>query len=541
MSLRTRSLLAAPASLLALSIVIVAAAISVFASTSGDVETHAQLGTGENQLFVPGVVSNAEGTYVAFPTPIPSATPTVTPTPTVVGVQDAPNRLFVTTSGDDTGDGTRGEPLETIARALELARDIDDAEIYVALGTYNEQISIIGESGLTLLGGYDAEDWERDPLDQSNIVPADEGALFIGSSENVHVEGFHLTSGEPFQEGPLQRSRVVVGVEFSSGVTLKGNTIFAGSGMEGMGGTNGTNGAAGLDGKLGGARGICPPTKLGGSGGTGAANGGRGGNGSAIDAAGGSAGQHISASVRGGRGGAGGIFPAGTGGNGRAGDDGTSNIIPGASGGPILFYTVTGYYELPDGEDGRSSNRTGGAGGGGGGGEAGLFLFTCGGGGGGGGGGGHPALSDGTGGQAGGASFGIFIRASDVTVIDSVIRTGNGGRGGFGGNAGAGGRGGSGGFGGGDDGKGGDGGRGGHGAPGGGGGGGPSIGIIADGQSEVDHSGNTFFLGQPGSGGSAGFFAPGTLPKLPSGARGLRMEFYQDVPIGLPMPPEPTN
>ena len=145
MSLRTRSLLAAPASLLALGIVISAAVISVFASTPGDVETHAQQGTGENQLFVPGVVSNAEGTYVTFPTPTPAATSTPT-----VGIQDAPNRLFVSdATGRNRAPGTRAEPLATIAEALELARDIDDAEVYVATGLYNETITIIDHQGVS--------------------------------------------------------------------------------------------------------------------------------------------------------------------------------------------------------------------------------------------------------------------------------------------------------------------------------------------------------------------------------------------------------
>jgi hypothetical protein len=535
LSSRTRPLLAAPASILAIIIVITAAAISVFASSPSDVETHAQIGTGEHQVHVPGLASNAEGTHVPFPTPTPA-----TPTPSV-GVQDAPNRLFVSeTTGRDKAAGTRAEPLATLAEALELARDIDDAEIYVAIGSYNETIRIIGHSGVKLLGGYDVHDWERDPGQRSSVFQPERVALLIDSSESVHVEGFHLPAGGHLLGGPLQRSRVAVIVEFSSGVTLKDNYVLSGSGLGGINGTQGIGGAQGARGQDGHRSGVCPPTNQGGPGGSGAANGGRGGDGGAIDGWDGSNGQNASANVRGGQGGTGGVFVGGAGAHGGQGGNGTSNVIPGASGGSLVYFTVDGDYQPAHGEDGRSTNRLGGAGGGGGGGQAGGLFFLCGGGGGGGGGGGHPAESDGTGGQSGGASFGIFVRGSDVTVIDNEIQTGDGGRGGQGGSSGIGGLGGNGGSGGDNAGNGGRGGRGASSAPGGGGGGGPSIGIIADGGSEITGSGNTFDLGQPGVGGFGGTF-PNLVDRAPTGATGLRLEFYHDVPIGLPEPPQPTN
>lgn len=537
MSLGTRTLFAAPASLLALGLVIAAAAISVFASTPGDVETHAQQSTGENQVFVPGVVSNAEGTYVAFPTPTPLATPTATPTS---GVQDAPNRLFVTTSGDDAGEGSRDDPFETITHALEVAREIDGAEIYVASGSYNETIGIYSHPGVMLLGGYHEGDWERVPMQHSDITSPDFTALYIADSENVHVEGFNLPSGRPMPGGgPLERSRVAVIVEFSSGVTLVDNSIVSDNGLDGTNGMRGLGGAAGSPGVTGSWLGGCPPADQGGFGGAGAANGGRGGDGGAVDGFNGSDGQSASASVRGGKGGTGGVFVAGAGGNGGNGDDGTANLVPGA-GGTLIYFTEDGNYQPAHGEDGRSTNRLGGAGGGGGGGQAGGLFFVCGGGGGGGGGGGHPAQFDGGGGRSGGASFGIFILESEVSVIDSEIRTGNGGRGGQGGSSGIGGPGGDGGAGGDNGGDGGRGGRGAPSAPGGGGGGGPSIGILTDGDSEVTRSGITFDLGQPGMGGLGGSY-PNLVDRAPTGAPGLREEFYQDVPIGLPTPPEPTN
>ena len=408
------------------------------------------------------------------------------------------------------------------------------------MGSYNEHIAIIEHQGTKLFGGYHDGDWERVPMQHSDITNQDVAALVIADSQDVHVQGFNLPSRDTYTDGPLQRSQVAVIVDASTGVTLMDNIIVAGNGIGGSSGFNGLAGADGSDGGSGDASGVCPPTNQGGLGGSGHANGGRGANGSAVSASDGFPGLTLVASVPGGKGGSGGTFPGGHGGNGAQGTDVSSNIFPGSSGGAVVFYTASGYYEMPNGEDGFSTNRTGGAGGGGGGGEAGALFFVCGGGGGGGGGGGYPALTDGTGGQAGGASFGIFILGSDVTVADNTIVTGNGGAGGRGGDAGIGGRGGQGGAGGGNAGDGGRGGHGGHSAPGGGGGGGPTIGIIADGQSEVVRSGNTFALGRPGEGGLAGLFAL-SANRPPSGERGLREEFYQEVPVGLPIPPAPTN
>ena len=51
-------------------------------------------------------------------------------------------QLFVATFGDDTGPGTREQPLRTLGRAMELARELETTkvglktDVYVKSGAY---------------------------------------------------------------------------------------------------------------------------------------------------------------------------------------------------------------------------------------------------------------------------------------------------------------------------------------------------------------------------------------------------------------------
>lgn len=132
----------------------------------------------------------------------------------------------------------------------------------------------------------------------------------------------------------------------------------------------------------------------------------------------------------------------------------------------------------------------------------------------------------GTGGMGGGASLGILLVASQVTLENSTVQTSDGGDGGAGAPGGQGGAGGAGGAGGdrfggqGAGGRGGRGGTGGIGGAGGGGGGGPSIGIVeARGSSANLGSGVGITTGQGGRGGSS----PGIAGQ--PGARADRQTF----------------
>jgi hypothetical protein len=516
MAISPRAIALAALGALAFVLFAITTVISAVSQAPGDASIQAQQGDPEHRLFAPGLVAEAEGTYAAYAT--------ATPSPTPVGVQDAPNRYFVAIDGDDDNDGTREAPFASVSFAVDATEQVENREIYVQSGRYTG--GIVVRTPLELHGGYDSGTWERSPGSYSRIRDTAGPALGIISAADVTISGFEFYSREFGGLGaPDSLSRIAVSVEYSENVVFRDNRIVAGHADDGVDGKDGVSGANGQAGGSGTSEGFCVPPSVGGAGGGGGTAGGPGGTGGLAGGFAGTNGQNASASVVGGSGGAGGGAFGGSGSNGGNGAHATATLTHGA-GGDSTTLIVAGIFAptLWAGYDGASSDRLSGAGGGGGGGGGGSVIFPfCGAGGGGGGGGGFPAVSNGQGGQAGGASIGILLFASEVFISDTLIATGNGGDGGAGGSGGAGGAGGPGGPSG--SGAGGAGGVGGYGAgsaAGGGGAGGPSVGILANTSSSLEYEGVVFELGSGGTGGSGGHGSP-----LGSdGTDGIRAEQY---------------
>ena len=196
-------------------------------------------------------------TPVAITTPVatelpPTATalPSPTPTPTPVGVQDAANRLFVDPArGSDNNNGRRATPFLTLQRALEAAHSLVDPEIYVAGGQLNpsgtDVLGVRDFDKLAMYGGFNAETWERDPEQVSAFWTDTKFAIEFSVGEAV-FDGFSVRSGPGAAGAP------------------------GANGAQGKNGNNGGNGAKNF---------LCPPDRVGGSGGSGAASGGKGGTG----------------------------------------------------------------------------------------------------------------------------------------------------------------------------------------------------------------------------------------------------------------------
>ena len=69
--------------------------------------------------------------------------------------------IFVAPGGSDANDGSFGHPMATVAAAVVkgLAAHKD---VYVAAGTYDGKVSILGEAGqIGIYGGYDPATWAR--------------------------------------------------------------------------------------------------------------------------------------------------------------------------------------------------------------------------------------------------------------------------------------------------------------------------------------------------------------------------------------------
>jgi hypothetical protein len=455
---------------------------------------------------------------------------------------DAASAVFVSPSGDDESDGTREAPVASLTRALAIAVETERSYVFVALGTYPENIELV--EGVHVVGGY-SDAWARGP--EKSVLRA-AGTVVRGADisaattvRDLRIEG----SGAAIEE-----SSIAMQLARSSGVQLVSMQLVAGRGGDGEDATAasgpadpGDNGDPGDDASATGSDcsplTVIPFAPLPGAGGdhtgcgcgAGGSGGFAGGFGltSPSPPSGGSPGAHgnptydaerdisICPDFRGIAGGPPGTAITILGERGRDGVESPSGD-PGAGGGVIGSMNADGVYLAADGRPG-TDGAPGAGGSGGGGGFGCRWRPQCqvSGGAGGGGGAGGCSGSGGGGGGGGGASFALVLIDSSPLVTQSELVAGDGGRGGDGAAGQTGGTGGRGGFGGfslptpgscgGNSGAGGDGGNGaagGDGGPGGGGGGGPSVALVFVGDSLLDPASadNVLTAGTAGPGGA---------------------------------------
>jgi hypothetical protein len=424
--------------------------------------------------------------------------------------------FFLSASGSDAGEGTKDAPLQTFARALDLAvASTEVKRIYVCAGEFNEAVTVA--AGIEIYGGLDCDDdWKYVGDTKKTIIapPAGMVPLTLQSGEGKTViADIEARAADAMAPGGSSIAAIIDGVTAS----LVRSVFQAGAGVDGDKGAtptesigpddpthadirgnngmkacmNGTNDTPGAEAKMN----MLCPTASGGAGGVGKVDsGGKGGDGLPVP----------DSNPEGyGLGGAGAMV-----GNckvGEAGGFGT-NGASGAGAQELGTLSSSGIAGA-SGVDG--SPGTPGQGGGGGGGAKGKTTAPmCSGGSGGGGGAGGCGGAGGKGGQAGGSSIGIVSVNATLSFTDITLRTGVGGKGGEGGDGqdgGIGGIGGTGGLGAGAGSgtfpacNGGAGGVGGFGGKGGGGRGGHSIAIAYTGDTPPDA---TFETGTSGEGGS---------------------------------------
>lgn len=113
-----------------------------------------------------------------------------------------PGTLYVDGStGTDIGDCQNMEsPCQSVAYALSQAVQFD--EIWVAQGVYTENLVI--NSGVALMGGYEASDWTRDLESFTTILDGNHSGsvvTFQGTSEGMAIDGFQVTGGNATSGG----------------------------------------------------------------------------------------------------------------------------------------------------------------------------------------------------------------------------------------------------------------------------------------------------------------------------------------------------
>ncbi|HKO50303.1 MAG TPA: hypothetical protein VJV79_21380, partial [Polyangiaceae bacterium] len=331
-------------------------------------------------------------------------------------VVDNEYAIFVAPTGHDDASGTKAGPVQTIAKALELA---GDTKIVIACdGTYDEQVNLT--SGAKLYGGFACPGktipWRYEPGKKALVAPSARGiALSISSgASDVVIEDFEFDAKDGVDPG---ESSVAAFVNASTRVLLSRVKLVAGKGVDGADGTltkvtfpmqSELNGRA-ASGDTGGAFNLvtCPA-----GGTTTGAAGGNGGSG----VTGGGLGMPDLGSGKGGVVGADCSVGLGTTGA-------SASPKPAASGATKVGSITAAGWTGASGVDGASG--TPGQGGGGG---AGAVS----GGGGGGGGAGGCGGAGATGGKAGGSSIALLVLNSPLTLTSSELIAADAGKGGSG-------------------------------------------------------------------------------------------------------------
>jgi hypothetical protein len=435
---------------------------------------------------------------------------------------DLTKAVFVSPSGSDSSAGSMGQPVRSIAKAIELAAS-SGKDVYACNATYAETLIVTDD--VRVFGGYDCTDGWKRTKERVVVAPGAGTPLVIDTVSSALFDRFDFRAPDGSEPG---ESSIAAIVRASTDVRLNRVTLEAGSGASGESGDAGkaitTPAKKGANGTSITLTALCPYAGTPTGPCLSAAPGGKDttlaycGPGDTLGSRGGYGGYGGNAKTKvapqnGGSGyfwaAKGGVFPfAGNPGQpGKAGGGGT----PGGAFGSI----VNGLYSASNaGTDGQPGTQ-GEAGGGGSGGfsdadpynNAVLTEYSLGSGGGQ---GGYPGCGGeaGKGGGGGGASIALLVIDSSVDLAWSSVRTSSGGAGGQPGAGATGQPGGAPGNGGtnsqmtGGKGKpGGGGGNGGAGGPGGAGGGGPSIGILVVGNEPTTEA-TSFDIGAPGAGAS---------------------------------------
>lgn len=151
---------------------------------------------------------------------------------------DVTGGVFVSTTGFDDAAGTIKKPVQSLAKAVELAAD-GDRPVYVCNGTYRENLVI--EAPVSIFGGYDCTRGWRRTKDWAVLQAGAGVPLAIQNVDGkVHLERLSFRAPGGLGAGQSSQAAAVVG---SSDVTLAQVELKTGRGAAGMSGASGNNAA----------------------------------------------------------------------------------------------------------------------------------------------------------------------------------------------------------------------------------------------------------------------------------------------------------
>jgi len=145
-----------------------------------------------------------------------------------------PHTIYVSALGDDAHPlGTQQAPFASLARAYNIARTTgeprtDVTEIRIAEGNYDQGSSLISfDTGpdLHILGGYDKDDWLRDPAGNITEISSDGTAVFLF---NAPFSREFLLDGFTLKNTSTSNSTSVILFSAGAGPEIRNNNIIGG-------------------------------------------------------------------------------------------------------------------------------------------------------------------------------------------------------------------------------------------------------------------------------------------------------------------------
>jgi hypothetical protein len=149
--------------------------------------------------------------------------------------------VSVTTGSDVTGDGTRGAPVATVQKGVDLAAALGgSAEVLVEAGRYLVTTPVVLAPDVSLYGGYAPGTWERDTALHVSHIENTAATSTLQDAPDAAVEaGPGITSGSRIDGLSLLGGGGIGPGTYSAGVfcdggspTIVGNTIFGGTGID---------------------------------------------------------------------------------------------------------------------------------------------------------------------------------------------------------------------------------------------------------------------------------------------------------------------
>jgi hypothetical protein len=150
---------------------------------------------------------------------------------------DVKHAVFVSPDGFDSEEGSAPKPVQSLRRALELAKD-GARDVYVCTGTYRENVVI--EAPVSIYGGYDCErGWKR--TKDVAIFQAGAGLPLLVKNVDGKVRLERLAFRAPTSVKPGQSSQAAA-IVGSSNVQLADVELKTGHGSAGLAGRPGGSG-----------------------------------------------------------------------------------------------------------------------------------------------------------------------------------------------------------------------------------------------------------------------------------------------------------